>query len=76
MVIRIYTRPERLNSPLQLAAYLAIERRSLELLCAAISLGLNPYRHYATTGIEFASPLEHARFLGWDEGLAFLETKH
>lgn len=64
---------------LQLAAYVAICRRSCDLLRAALALGMNPARRYDWyTGecMISSSPLDHARDLGWSEGLALLQTRH
>lgn len=63
----------------ELATILAIERRSFELLVAVLELGMIPNRPYvvAPQGVGAAiTPLEHARFRGWTEGVSRMSGVH
>lgn len=60
------------NDPpaIQVAAHLAIERRSVPLLQATLAVGLDPHLpfHVGLWGPWYASPVEQAIAAGWDEG--------
>ena len=59
---------------LQIAANLAIARKDLDLLRAAIAIGLNPRQKFHTSlvGPYYETPLEQAMVTDWNEGILLM----
>ena len=67
------------SASLEIAIKLAIERRNIELLGAVLALGYAPGRVYEVSPFEDlpgVTPLDHARLLGWNDGLARMSGLH
>lgn len=63
------------HTSIEVATKLAIDRRQLDLLAALLRVGMGPSRPYSEfvcTGVGARTPLDHARRIGWDDGIALM----